>query len=184
MSILHWVCHKSFKKNNVKNIARSKSDFNYDSNYSFYRFYKEYDEFKETLLDSKYSRIKEFNKLFIKFEALKPKNPKTQLKKERIMKNVYELYENYYSADKKDYDAGDVLIEAKKKEFNYKQFELFDETDERPKLDEETKKNFKEIENREKGVDKRGFIKYFSYEPITLVNKLLDQNIIHSCHDR
>ena len=100
------------------------------------------------------------------------------------MKNVYELYENYYSADKKDYDDGDVLIEAKKKEFNYKQFELFDETDERPKLDEETKKNFKEIENREKGVDKRGFIKYFSYEPITLVNKLLDQNIIHSCHDR
>ena len=34
----------------------------------------------------------------------------------------------------------------------------------------------KEIENREKCVDKKGFIKYFSYELTTLVNKLLDQN--------
>ena len=38
------------------------------------------------------------------------------------------------------------------------------------------KKFFKEIENREKGVDEKGFIKYFSYEPITLVNTLLGQN--------
>ena len=70
------------------------------------------------------------------------------------MKNVDELYENYYSADKKDYDAGDVLIEAKKKEFNYKQFELFDETDERPKLDEETKKKLRRLK-----IEKRELIK-------------------------
>ena len=37
-------------------------------------------------------------------------------------------------------------------------------------------KNFGGDDNREKGVDKRGFIKYFSYKPITLVNKLLGQN--------
>ena len=34
----------------------------------------------------------------------------------------------------------------------------------------------KEIENQEKGVDKKGFIKYFSHETIILVNKLLNQN--------
>ena len=34
----------------------------------------------------------------------------------------------------------------------------------------------KEIENQEKGVDKKGFIKYFSHETIILVNKLLSQN--------
>ena len=49
---------------------------------------------------------------------------------------------------------------------------MFDKTDKKSKLDEETKKNFKEIENR----DKKGFMKYFSYEPTTLVNKLLNQN--------
>ena len=38
------------------------------------------------------------------------------------------------------------------------------------------KKTFKEIENREKSVEKKRIIKYFSYEPITLVNKLLSQN--------
>ena len=50
---------KSFNKdNNVKNIAKSESDFNYDSNYKFYKFYKGYDEFEEMSLDSKYNRIK------------------------------------------------------------------------------------------------------------------------------
>ena len=51
-------------------------DFNYDSNYKFYKLYKRHDEFEEMSLDSKYNRIKEFNKLLIKFKALKPKNPK------------------------------------------------------------------------------------------------------------
>ena len=69
-------------------------------------------------LDSKYNRIKEFNKLFTEFKALEPKNPKKQLKMEGIMKNVGELYENYYSAYKNDYDASDELTEAKKKKFN------------------------------------------------------------------
>ena len=53
---------------------------------------------------------------------------------------------------------------------------MFDERDKKSKLDGETKSFFKEIENREKCVDKKGFIKYLSYEPTTLVNKLLDQN--------
>ena len=38
---------KSFKKDNIKNIAKSENDFIYDSNYGFYKFYKSYDEFKE-----------------------------------------------------------------------------------------------------------------------------------------
>ena len=73
---------KSFKKGIVKNIAKSESDFNYDSNYKFYKFYKGYDEFEEMSLDSKYNRIKEFNKTLIKFKAFKPSKTETQLKKE------------------------------------------------------------------------------------------------------
>ena len=69
-------------------------------------------------LDSKYNRMKEFYKLLINFKALRLKNPKTQLK------NAY----------KNDYDADDGLNEVKKKKFNYRQFELFDETDKKLKI--------------------------------------------------
>ena len=49
---------KAFKKNEVKSVARSRSDFNYDSNHASFRFYKGYDEFLKMLLDSKYNKIK------------------------------------------------------------------------------------------------------------------------------
>ena len=91
---------KPFKKDKAKSRKKSESDFNYDSKYRFYRFFKWFDEFEEMPLDCKYNRIKGFNKLLINFKALKPKNPKTQLKNERIMKNVDELYKNYYNAYK------------------------------------------------------------------------------------
>ena len=94
---------KSFKKDNVKNIAKSKRDFDYGSNHEFYKFYKGYDEFEEMSLDSKYNRIKKFTKLLTNFKAPRSKNPKTQLKKERIMKNIDELYERYYHACKNNY---------------------------------------------------------------------------------
>ena len=130
---------KSFKKDNVKNIAKSESDFNYDSNYSFYKFYKRYDEFEEMSLDSKYNWIKKFSKLLTNFKIIRPKNPKTQFKKERIMKYVDELYEKYYNAYKNNCDNDDESNETKKKKYNYKQSELFDETDQKSKPDEETK---------------------------------------------
>ena len=56
------------------------------------------------------------------------------------MKNVDELYEKYYNAYKNDYDNDDELSENKKKKFDYKQFELFNITDKKLILDEETKK--------------------------------------------
>ena len=76
------------------------------------------------------------------------------------MKNVDELYGKYYIACKNYYDA-DELSQAKKKKFDYKQFELFDKTDKKVTLDEGTKNFIKEIKNREKNVDKKGFTKYF-----------------------
>ena len=55
------------------------------------------------------------------------------------MKHFNELYEKYYNAYKNDHDTND-LSEAKKKKFDYKQFELLDKTDKKLTLDEETKK--------------------------------------------
>ena len=92
------------------------------------------------------------------------------------MKNVDELHQKYYDAYKNDYDNDDELCEGKKKKFDHKQFELFDKTDKKLTLDEETKNFIKEVENKEKIVDKKGFTKYFSYEPTALVNKLIGQN--------
>ena len=82
-------------------------------------------------LDSKYNKMKKFTNLLTIFKNLKPKNPKTRLKKERIMKNVDELYKNAY---KNDYDA-DEVSEDNKKKFDYKQFKLFDKTDKKLTLD-------------------------------------------------
>ena len=53
---------------------------------------------------------------------------------------------------------------------------MFDKIDKKLTLDEETKSFIKEIENKKKIVDKKGFTKYFSYKPTALVNKLLGQN--------
>ena len=92
------------------------------------------------------------------------------------MKNVDEFYEKYYNAYKNDYGNDDELSEGKKNKFNYRKLKLFDETDKKSKLDEETEIFFKNIENQEKNVDKRAFMKYFRYEPTALVNELLDQN--------
>ena len=61
---------KAFKKDEIKTVAKSKKDFNYDSNHTFYRFYKGYDEFEEMSLGSKCNRMKEFNKLLIDFKAV------------------------------------------------------------------------------------------------------------------
>ena len=63
---------KSFKKDNVRNIANKESDFNYDSKYKFCRFYKQCDEFEEMSLDSKLdNKMKEFRKLLNNFKNLK-----------------------------------------------------------------------------------------------------------------
>ena len=130
---------KAFKKDEVKSVAKRKSDFNYDNKYAFYRFYKGYDEFKEMSLDSKCNRIKDFNKLLISFKNLKTKKTETQLQKERFMKNVDERYKNYFNAYKSDYDTHDELTGDKKKNFDYKQFELDNKINKELKLDEKTK---------------------------------------------
>ena len=61
---------KSFKKDNVKNIANRERDFNYDSKHSFYRFNKEYNKFEEMPLDSKYNKMNKFTNLLTIFRNI------------------------------------------------------------------------------------------------------------------
>ena len=77
---------KAFKKDEVKKVAQSKSDFNYDNKNTFYRFYKLYVEFKEMSLDSKYNRVKELNKLIISFKAVRIKKRKRKSEWRELLK--------------------------------------------------------------------------------------------------
>ena len=79
----------------LKILRSCKRDFDYGSNHEFYKFYKGYDEFEEMSLDSKYNKMKKFTNLLTKFKDLKPKKSEAQLKKERIRKNVDELYKKH-----------------------------------------------------------------------------------------
>ena len=54
------------------------------------------------------------------------------------MKNVNELYKNYFNAYKCDYDTDDELTEDKKKKYDYKQLEIDDKISKESKLDEKT----------------------------------------------
>ena len=104
-SPLGMTLDKAFKKGEVKNIAKkNKSDFNYDSNHTFFEFYKRIDEFKDVSLSSKYTIMKNFNKKLIKIKNVKLTKLETQLKKKRIMKNVEEVHRKYYDAYKDEYD--------------------------------------------------------------------------------
>ena len=49
-------------------------------------------------LDFKHKKMKEFERLPNNFKNLIPTKEETQLKKERIMKNVDKLYEKYYNS--------------------------------------------------------------------------------------
>ena len=80
-SPLGMSLNKVFKKDEVKSVPKSKSDFNYDSNHAFFKFYKGYDEFEEIILDSKYNRMKKFNKLLISFKSQNKKNNKKNQQK-------------------------------------------------------------------------------------------------------
>ena len=165
---------KSFKKDNGKKISNRVSDFNYDSKYKFYRFYKQDDEFEEMSLDSQHNKIKEFERILNNFKNLKPLKQETQLKKERIMKNVDELYKKYYNFYKNDFDNDDELSEAKKKKFDYKQFELIDRTDKElmlPNWVEINKKRFNQILSTVTKAKNKGLRINVDGREITLDNK-------------
>ena len=94
-SSLGMSLSKAFTKDEIKSVAKTKSDFNYDYNDTFSEFGKTIDEFKDISLGSKYAIRKKFNKKLIKFKNPKLKKSETRFKKERIRKNVEKVYRKY-----------------------------------------------------------------------------------------
>ena len=72
----------------------------------------------------------------ITLKGLKAKTPDTEIKRNKILKNVVTLYNNYYDIYKNDYDSKDDLSKAKKKRFDYKQFKNIGEENNKFKLAE------------------------------------------------
>ena len=68
--------NKACKKDGFKSVAKSKSDFNYDGNHTFFESYKRIDKFKDMSVGSKYTVMKQFNKRLIKFKNVKPAKSK------------------------------------------------------------------------------------------------------------
>ena len=120
--------------------------------------------------------MKNVNKRLIKLKNIKSMKSETRLKKEGIIKMLKKFTASIMKSTKTSMTTVVNLIELKIKILTTK-FIIVNKTDKESKLDEETKKIFKEIEKREKDIDKKGFMKYFNYEPTALVNKLLSQNI-------
>ena len=116
--------------------------------------------------------MKEFNKLFINFKNVKTRKSEAQSKKQRIIKNVDELYKNCYNDYKSNFDTDNELTENKKKKFNYKQFELDNivstKSDELPEQIKVSKTRFNEILSKITEAKNNGLKTNVDGEEITL----------------
>ena len=78
--------NKAFKKDKVKSVAKSKSDFNYDCNHIFFEFYKSIHVFKNMSLGPKYTLMKNFNKRLIRSKNVKPIKSERRWKRSGLLK--------------------------------------------------------------------------------------------------
>ena len=96
-------------------------------------------------LGSKYGELNEFYKILSDFKNHKPCTTQTKDCKDRILKNVSQLYNKYFDTYKNNYDSEKVKDEEKRGR-DYKQFEIIDNGDQEPKStkkeETETKQNW------------------------------------------
>ena len=75
--------------NKVSKAPKNESNYNYDSNFTFYEFYKVFKKFKRMSLGSKYDQMIDFYELLNSFiNTHKAINTKTKDRKGKIMSNV------------------------------------------------------------------------------------------------
>ena len=115
--------------NKVSKAAKNESDYNYDFKYYFSKFHRNFKKFKRILLGFKYDEINEFYTLLNAFiNTHEATTTETKDRKDRIMKNVNQLYNKYFDTYKKNDDSEKVKGEEKRRR-DYKQFEKIDNGD-------------------------------------------------------
>ena len=115
--------------NKVSKAPKHESNYNYDSNYTFYEFYKELKKFKKRSLGSKYDDMTDFYELLNSFiNTHKATTDETNNRKNIILSYVKPLYNNYLDVYKRNYD-NKKLTDEDKINYDYKQFEIIDNRD-------------------------------------------------------
>ena len=90
--------------NKVIKAAKKKSDFNYHPRYAFYNFYRVFERFKRMSLGSKYDEINNFYMILNAFiNTHKATTTKTKNRKNKILNNVNQLYNDYFDVYKENY---------------------------------------------------------------------------------
>ena len=88
--------------NKVSKAPKNESNYNYDSEYTFYEFYRDFEKFKIMSLDSKNDEMSDCYKLLNSFiNTHKATNTETSDHKNRILSYVKPIYDKYLNAYKK-----------------------------------------------------------------------------------
>ena len=130
--------------NKVSKAPKNESNYNYDSKYTFHEFNRDFKKNFKMSLDSKYVAINDFYKLLNPINTHKAITNETKDRKDKILSYVKPPYIEYLDAYKKNHDNKELTDEDKRK-YDYKQFEIIYNKDQRPKFikkeETETKKN-------------------------------------------
>ena len=82
--------------------VKNESEYNYDNTFDFYDFYRGFKNFKRMSVGSKCDDRNDFYTLLNAFiNTHKVANTKTKNRKERVMKKVMQLYNDYFDVYKK-----------------------------------------------------------------------------------
>ena len=88
--------------NKVSKTAQNQIEYNYDNTFAFYDFYRGFKKSKIMSLGSKYDEINDFYTFLNVFIYIhKATNTETKNRKERVMKKVLQLYNDYFNLYKK-----------------------------------------------------------------------------------
>ena len=90
--------------NKTSSYIKNESDYNYDNNFAFYKFYRDFQNFKDRSLESKYNDISKFYSALNEFKNHKTNTDETQQRKNRVINNAVELYNNYFDSYKKTFN--------------------------------------------------------------------------------
>ena len=88
--------------NKVSKAAQNQTEYNYGNTFAFYDFYRGFKKFKIMSLGSKYDEINDFYTFLNVFINIhKATNTETKNRKERVMKKVLHIYNDYFNLYKK-----------------------------------------------------------------------------------
>ena len=115
--------------NKASKAFKNKGKYNYDSEYAFYRFYRDFKKFIRMSLPSKYDGTNDFYTLLKTFiNTHKPTKIETKDRKDRIIKHVKLVYDEYFNAYKRNYDSKNIE-DKEKRGRDYKNFEIINNRD-------------------------------------------------------